>query len=98
MAFGTADIALRVRARLKPGQTLLVSGAGGGVGLAAGALGVAAGAKVVALASGEAKAGALRALGAAAVIDPRALPPGCARLRDAIKARDGVEIVSHQPS
>ena len=35
MAFGTAHLALLERAKLQAGQTLLVLGAGGGVGMAA---------------------------------------------------------------
>ena len=35
VAFGTAHLALRERAQLKAGQTVLVLGAGGGVGVAA---------------------------------------------------------------
>ena len=35
MAFGTSHVALAVRARLRPGQTVLVLGAAGGVGIAA---------------------------------------------------------------
>ena len=35
VAFGTAHLALTERARLQAGQTLLVLGAGGGVGIAA---------------------------------------------------------------
>lgn len=35
IAYGTADLALRVRGRLEAGQTLLVLGASGGVGTAA---------------------------------------------------------------
>jgi D-arabinose 1-dehydrogenase-like Zn-dependent alcohol dehydrogenase len=33
--YGTADLALRHRAKLQPGQTVLVLGASGGVGTAA---------------------------------------------------------------
>ena len=35
MAFGTSHVALAVRAGVKPGQTVLVLGAAGGVGTAA---------------------------------------------------------------
>ena len=35
VAFGTAHLALRERAQLKSGQTVLILGAGGGVGVAA---------------------------------------------------------------
>lgn len=35
MAFGTSHVALQERANLQPGQTVLVLGAAGGVGIAA---------------------------------------------------------------
>jgi NADPH2:quinone reductase len=49
--FGTAYHALKDRAAIKPGETLLVLGASGGVGLAAVALGKVMGARVIAAAS-----------------------------------------------
>jgi NADPH:quinone reductase len=55
LTYGTAQHALADRAQLKPGETLLVLGAAGGVGLAAVELGKAMGARVVAAASSEAK-------------------------------------------
>jgi sacsin len=74
VAFGTADLALRHRARLQPGQTLLVLGASGGVGAAAVQIGRLLGARVVAVARGEDKARFLREdLGAHAVVDTSAL-------------------------
>jgi len=51
LTYGTSQHALNDRARLKPGETLLVLGAAGGVGLAAVELGKAMGARVVAAAS-----------------------------------------------
>lgn len=48
MGFGTSYHALKQRGLLKPGETLLVLGASGGVGLAAVELGNAMGARVVA--------------------------------------------------
>jgi NADPH:quinone reductase len=74
VAFGTADLALRHRANLKRGQTLLVLGASGGVGAAAVQIGVLLGARVVAVARGRDKARFLREeLGAHAVVDTSAL-------------------------
>ena len=70
--YGTSYYALKQRARLQPGETLLVLGAAGGVGLAAVQLGLAMGARVIAAAGGEDKARALRELGATDVIDYRA--------------------------
>ncbi|MFO1400623.1 MAG: zinc-binding dehydrogenase [Steroidobacteraceae bacterium] len=59
-------------ARLAAGETLLVPGAAGGVGLAAVQVGRLHGARVVAVVSSEEKAAAARAAGAAAcVIQPR---------------------------
>src|ERR1700730_1253286 len=51
LTYGTSQHALNDRARLKPGENLLVLGAAGGVGLAAVELGKAMGARVVAAAS-----------------------------------------------
>lgn len=51
LAYGTSHYALKGRAQLKPGETLLVLGAAGGVGLAAVELGKAMGARVIAAAS-----------------------------------------------
>ena len=53
--YGTSYYALKDRAQLKSGETLLVLGASGGVGLAAVQLGKAMGARVIAAASSEAK-------------------------------------------
>jgi NADPH2:quinone reductase len=55
MGYGTSHHALNDRARLRPGQTLLVLGAAGGVGLGAVELGKAMGARVVAAASSAEK-------------------------------------------
>lgn len=51
MTYGTSYYALKDRAKLQPGETLLVLGAAGGVGAAAVELGKAMGARVVAAAS-----------------------------------------------
>jgi len=55
MTYGTSHYALKDRGHLKPGETLLVLGAAGGVGLAAVELGVAMGATVIAAASSQDK-------------------------------------------
>jgi NADPH:quinone reductase len=60
----TAYHALKTRADLKSGQTLLVLGAAGGVGLAAVQIGKVLGARVVAAASSQAKLDAARQMGA----------------------------------
>jgi NADPH:quinone reductase len=55
MTYGTSHHALKDRAELKPGETLLVLGAAGGVGLAAVEIGKAMGARVIAAASSDDK-------------------------------------------
>lgn len=64
LTYATSIHALLDRGRLQAGQTLLVLGAAGGVGLAALEIGKAAGARVVAAASSEEKAAAAREAGA----------------------------------
>jgi NADPH:quinone reductase-like Zn-dependent oxidoreductase len=64
LTYGTTIHALVDRGKLKEGETLLVLGAAGGVGLAAVELGKAYGARVVAAVSSEEKAGAAKAAGA----------------------------------
>jgi NADPH2:quinone reductase len=72
MTYGTSQYALKQRADLKSGETLLVLGAAGGVGLAAVELGKAVGARVVAACSSQEKADLCLARGAdAAVVYPR---------------------------
>jgi NADPH2:quinone reductase len=64
MGHGTSLHALRQRANLQPGETLMVLGAGGGVGLSAVELGKAMGARVIAAASSEEKLAIARDYGA----------------------------------
>ncbi len=64
LTYGTTIHALFDRGQLKAGETLLVLGAAGGVGLAAVELGKAYGARVIAAASSEEKAQAARDAGA----------------------------------
>ncbi|HEX8585266.1 MAG TPA: NADPH:quinone oxidoreductase family protein [Allosphingosinicella sp.] len=68
LTYATSIHALLDRGKLKEGQTLLVLGAAGGVGLAAVELGKAYGARVVAAVSSEEKAHAAREAGADAVV------------------------------
>jgi NADPH2:quinone reductase len=63
-AHGTAYHALIDRGQVKPGEVLLVHGAGGGVGLAAVEIGKMLGATVIAAASSEEKLAVARARGA----------------------------------
>jgi NADPH:quinone reductase-like Zn-dependent oxidoreductase len=72
LTYATTIHALLDRGQLKEGETLLVLGAAGGVGLAAVELGKAYGARVIAAVSSEEKAEAARAAGAdATLIYPR---------------------------
>ena len=64
LTYATSIHALYDRGKLASGQTLLVLGAAGGVGLAAIELGKARGARVIAAVSSEAKAAAAREAGA----------------------------------
>lgn len=77
-AYKTAYVALVERGRLQAGETLLVTGAAGGVGLAAVELGKVLGARVIAAASSAAKRRAAEEAGADVVID-------YADLRDNVK-------------
>ncbi|MCJ7558710.1 MAG: NADPH:quinone oxidoreductase family protein [Gammaproteobacteria bacterium] len=70
-AYGTSYYALKEQARLKPGETLLVLGAAGGVGLAAVALGKLMGARVIAAAGSDEKLAAAREAGAVDTINYR---------------------------
>ena len=69
LTYGTTDHALRDRAALAAGETLLVLGASGGVGLAAVEIGKALGARVIACASSEDKLAVCREHGADATIN-----------------------------
>lgn len=69
ITYGTSYHALKDRAGLKPGETLLVLGAGGGVGLTAVELGKHMGARVIAAASNPEKLALAKAQGADELID-----------------------------
>lgn len=88
IAYGTSHLALTHKARLQPGETLLVLGAAGGVGLTAVEVGKRLGAKVIAAARGEDKMAIARAAGADEVIDSDAPD-----LKDRLKAMGGVDVV-----
>lgn len=79
-AHGTAHHALVDRGQLKPGEVLLVHGAGGGVGLAAVEIGKLLGATVIAAASSEEKLAVARARGA-----DHGILYGAEPFRDAVK-------------
>lgn len=80
LTYATSHHALFDRGQLQAGETLLVLGAGGGVGLAAVELGKAAGARVLAAASTDEKLAAAHARGADALINYSSLD-----LREAVK-------------
>lgn len=88
VAYGTSHLALAHRARLQPGETLLVLGAAGGVGLTAVEIGARMGARVVAVARGAERLAVARAAGAAEAIDSETPD-----LRAAFKALGGVDVV-----
>ncbi len=67
--YGTSYYALKQRAALQPGETLLVLGAAGGVGLAAVELGKTMGARVIAAASTDEKLAVARTAGADELIN-----------------------------
>ena len=69
MVYGTSYHALKQRANIQPGETLLVLGASGGVGLATVELGKAMGAHVIAAASSADKLEVAKAAGADEVIN-----------------------------
>lgn len=69
VAYKTAYVGLVTRGRLQAGETVLVHGAGGGVGLAAVEVARLQGARVIAMASGAEKLAAASARGAEHVID-----------------------------
>ncbi len=84
ITYGTAHGALVWRADLKQGETLLVHGAAGGVGLAAVEVGKALGAEVIATAGGAEKLEIARAHGADQLIDYRSED-----IRERVKALTG---------
>jgi NADPH:quinone reductase len=69
VAYGTSHFALTHRGHLKAGETLLVLGAAGGVGLTAVEIGKELGARVIAAAGGPEKLAVARAHGADELID-----------------------------
>lgn len=84
VAYGTAWHALHDRGRMQPGETVLVLGAAGGVGLAAVQIAAAAGAHVIAAAGSAERLALCREAGATTCIDYRST-----ELKDAVKAATG---------
>lgn len=87
IAYGTSQMALDHRARLQPGETLLVTGAAGGVGLTAVEIGKLMGATVIAQARGADKLAVARAAGADHLIDADE------DLRERVLALGGADVV-----
>ena len=88
IAYGTSHVALQHKARLAPGETLLVLGAAGGVGLTAVEIGKLMGARVIACARGAEKLEIARHAGADHVIDS-----GSDDLREVVKSLGGADVV-----
>ena len=89
IAYGTSYVALVEQAKLEAGETLLVHGAAGGVGLTAVEIGKALGARVVATAGGPDKCAVAKAHGADHVIDYKSED-----IRERVKALvGGVDVV-----
>ncbi|WP_323786149.1 NADPH:quinone oxidoreductase family protein [Thalassovita sp.] len=88
IAYGTSHVALDHRAQMRPGETLLVLGAAGGVGLTAVEIGKLMGATVIACARGVEKLQAAKAAGADHLIDARTED-----IRETVKALGGADVV-----
>jgi len=88
VAYGTSHLALTRRAQLVQGETLLVLGAAGGVGLTAVEIGKALGATVIAVARGAEKLAVAAKAGADHVIDSDS-----DNVTDAVKALGGADVV-----
>jgi NADPH2:quinone reductase len=88
VAYGTSHLALTHRARLRPGETLLVLGAAGGVGLTAVEIGAQLGARVIACARGPERLEVARGAGAHHLIDSDSPD-----LRGQLRALGGVDVV-----
>ncbi len=88
VAYGTSHVALNHKARLQPGETLLVLGAAGGVGLTAVEVGKLMGARVIACARGADKLAVAKQAGADHLIDAKTED-----IRETVKALGGADVV-----
>jgi NADPH2:quinone reductase len=88
ITYGTSHLALEDRARLKPGERLLVLGASGGVGLTAVELGKLMGAEVIACARGAAKLEICKQMGADHLINSETDD-----IRETVKALGGADVL-----
>lgn len=92
VVYPTGHIALRRRANLQPGETLLVTAAAGGVGIAAIQLGKAWGANVIALAGGPEKCAVAKKAGADHALDYRSDADWVQAVRKITKGH-GVDVI-----
>lgn len=88
IAYGTSHLALDHKAHLQAGETLLVLGAAGGVGLTAVEIGKRIGARVIAVARGADRLAVAQAAGADVLIDS-----DTPDLKGALRAAGGVDVV-----
>lgn len=88
VSYGTSHLALTHRARLKAGETLLVLGAAGGIGLTAVEIGKRMGATVIACARGAEKLAIAARAGADHLIDS-----DTEDLREVVKSLGGADVV-----
>lgn len=88
IAYGTSHVGLDYRAQLRPGETLLVLGAAGGVGLTAVELGKLMGATVIACARGKDRLEVCAKAGADHLIDSETQD-----IREAVKALGGADVI-----
>jgi NADPH2:quinone reductase len=99
LTYGTSHHALKDRAELKAGESVLILGAAGGVGIAAVELAKAAGAKVIAAVSSEEKAQFCRDAGADETLiytremSDRAAQKEFSNQIKALSGRDGVDVI-----
>ncbi|OUS07100.1 zinc-binding dehydrogenase [Rhodobacterales bacterium 52_120_T64] len=88
VAYGTSHVALDYKAHLKAGETLLVLGASGGIGLTAVELGKLMGATVIACARGADKLAIAKKAGADHLIDSSTQD-----IREIVKSLGGADVV-----
>lgn len=88
VAYGTSHVALDYKANLRTGETLLVLGAAGGVGLTAVEIGKQMGARVIACARGAEKLAVAKEAGADHLIDAKT-----ENIKDVCKSLGGVDVV-----
>lgn len=88
IAYGTSHLALTQRAGLKRGQTLVVLGAAGGVGLTAVEVGAAIGANVIAVARGPDKCAVATAAGANIALDSETVD-----LKSELRKMGGADVI-----